>query len=150
MKSSDNFKKTIEAYIKQQAETDPLFAPCLEKPGKNIDDCCTYILNWVQASKCNGFTDAEIYGQAIHYYQEDNIDIGKPINCKVVVNHEPEPVVLTEEEKQAARQAAIEEEKQAARQAAIEEEIKLQQAKLHAKKPAVKKEPAVTEQASLF
>jgi hypothetical protein len=138
MKSSDNFKKTIEAYIKQQAETDPLFAPCLEKPGKNIDDCCTYILNWVQASKCNGFTDAEIYGQAIHYYQEDNIDIGKPINCKVVVNHEPEPVVLTEEEKQAARQAAI------------EEEIKLQQAKLHAKKPAVKKEPAVTEQASLF
>jgi hypothetical protein len=138
MKPTDNFKATIQAYVKNQAETDPLFALCLEKEGKNIDDCCTYILNWVQASKCNGFTDAEIYGQAIHYYQEDNIDIGKPINCKVVVNHEPEPVVLTEEEKQEARQAAI------------EEEIKLQQAKLHAKKAAVKKETPVNEQAGLF
>jgi hypothetical protein len=138
MKPTDNFKATIQAYVKNQAETDPLFALCLEKEGKNIDDCCTYILNWVQASKCNGFTDAEIYGQAIHYYQEDNIDIGKPINCKVVVNHEPEPVVLTEEEKQEARQAAI------------EEEIKLQQAKLHAMKTAVKKETPVNEQAGLF
>lgn len=138
MKTSDDFKKTIEAYINKLAETDPLFAPCLEKEGKNIDDCCTYILNWVQASKCNGFTDAEIFGQAIHYYTEDNLDIGKPINCKVVVNHEPEPVVLTEEEKQQARQDAI------------DQEIARQRELMRSKKPAAKKEPEVTEQASLF
>ena len=138
MKPSDEFKKTIEAYIKQQAETDPLFAPCLEKEGKNIEDCCTYILSWVQKSGCNGFSDAEIFGQAIHYYQEDNINVGNPINCKVVVNHEPEPVVLTEEEKQQARKDAV------------EREIAEQRAKLKAKKPVAKKEPAVTEQASLF
>lgn len=138
MKPTDNFKATIQAYVKNQAETDHLFALCLEKEGKNIDDCCTYILNWVQASKCNGFTDAEIYGQAIHYYQEDNIDIGKPINCKVVVNHEPEPIVLTEKEKQEARQAAI------------NKEIDRQRELLHTKKPAAKKEPVVTEHASLF
>lgn len=135
MKPSIDFKKTIEAYVKKQAETDPLFAHCLEKSGKNIDDCCTYILNWVKASGCVGFSDAEIYGQAVHYYQEDGIDVGKPINCKVVVNHE---IVLTEEEKQQARHAAL------------EREIADQRERLHAKKPAAKKEPAATEQASLF
>lgn len=136
MKSTDNFKATIEAYIKQQAETDPLFAPCLEKPGKNIDDCCIYILNWVKASGCVGFTDAEIFGQAIHYYQEDNIKVGSPIDCKVVVNHEVE---LTEDEKQQARKAAI------------EREIADQRAKLTAKKPAAKKPDAEPVQApSLF
>lgn len=135
MKSTDAFKATIEAYIKNQAETDPLFAPCLEKPGKNIDDCCTYIMNWVKASGCTGFSDAEIFGQAVHYYQEDGIDVGKPIDCKVVVNHE---VVLTEEEKQEARQAAI------------DKEVERQRELLRSKKPVAKKEPAAVEQASLF
>ena len=81
MKPSDDFKKTIEAYIKQQAATDPLFAPCLEKEGKNIDDCCTYIMNCAKKladeskGKAVGMTDAEVFGQAIHYYQEDNIEV---------------------------------------------------------------------------
>lgn len=46
----------------------------------------------------------EIYGQCIHFYEEDGIDIGKPIECNVVVNHHIE---LTEEEKAEARQRAI-------------------------------------------
>ena len=39
-----------------------------------------------------------------HYFDEDNIDIGHPINCHVCVNH---TVELTEEEKAEARQEAI-------------------------------------------
>ncbi|GHV16185.1 hypothetical protein FACS1894169_09520 [Bacteroidia bacterium] len=39
-----------------------------------------------------------------HYYDEDNIEVGKPMNCNVVVNH---TVVLTEEEKAEARQKAV-------------------------------------------
>ncbi|UVR56778.1 PcfK-like family protein [Bacteroides fragilis] len=61
----------------------------------------THILNHVQKSGCNGFTDGEIFGQAIHYYEENEIEVGKPINCQVVVNH---VVELTEEEKAEARQ----------------------------------------------
>lgn len=38
------------------------------------------------------------------FYDEDHIDIGKEIQCKVVVNHHIE---LTEEEKAEARQNAI-------------------------------------------
>lgn len=39
-----------------------------------------------------------------HYYDEDNITVGNPIDCKVVVNH---TVELTEEEKAQARKDAI-------------------------------------------
>ncbi len=41
---------------------------------------------------------------AVHYYDEDNINIGKPMSCHVAVNH---VVELTEEEKQEARKDAI-------------------------------------------
>ena len=104
MKGTEHFKKTIAEYLNQRAATDPLFAPNLAKEGKNIEDCITYILNQVKASGCNGFSDDEIYSMAVHYYDEDNIEVGKLINCQVAVNH---VVELTEEEKAEARQEAI-------------------------------------------
>ena len=91
-------------YLEQRAEEDALFAKSYRNPAKNIDDCVTHILNYVQKSGCNGFTDGEIYGQAIHYYEENEIEVGKPMNCQVVVNH---VVELTEEEKAEARQNAV-------------------------------------------
>ena len=57
-------------YLEQRAAEDALFAKNYRNPAKNIDDCVTYILNYVQKSGCNGFTDGEIYGQAVHYYDE--------------------------------------------------------------------------------
>ena len=64
----------------------------------------TNILNYVKKSGCNGFTDGEIFGQAIHYYEENEIEVGKPMDCQVVVNH---VVKLTAEEKAEARQNAV-------------------------------------------
>lgn len=104
MKGTEQFKKTIKAYLEQRAETDALFAVTYAKPNKNIDDCITFILNQVKNSGCNGFANDEIYSLAAHYYDEDTIDVGKPINCQVVVNHQ---IVLTEEEKAEAKQQAI-------------------------------------------
>ena len=104
MKGTDHFKRTIQMYLEQRAEEDTLFAKNYRNPAKNIDDCVTYILNYVQKSGCNGFTDGEIYGQAIHYYDENEIEVGKPIQCQVAVNH---VVELTEEEKQEARRKAV-------------------------------------------
>lgn len=72
------------------------FRTPIRQPEKNIDDCCTFIINQVRQSGCNGFADEEIYSMALHYYDEEDIDIGKPVSCKVVVNH---TVELTEEEK---------------------------------------------------
>ena len=104
MKASNHFKNTIKAYLDQRSENDVLFSLRYSKPEKNIDDCVTYILNTVQKSGCNGFADEEIYSMAVHYYDEDNIDIGNPVNCQVVVNH---VVELTEEEKQQAHKEAL-------------------------------------------
>lgn len=39
-----------------------------------------------------------------HYYDEENIEVGRPINARITVNH---VVELTEDEKQQARQDAI-------------------------------------------
>ena len=104
MKTTDHFKRTIQMYLEQRAEEDALFAKNYRNPAKNIDDCVTYILNYVQKSGCNGFTDGEIYGQAVHYYDENEIEVGKPIQCQIAVNH---VVELTAEEKAEARQNAI-------------------------------------------
>lgn len=105
MKGTELFKASIQNYLEYRAMTDDLFAPRYANPAKNIDDCITYILNEVQKSGMNGFDDDEIYSMAMHYYDEDDIEIGKPISCNVMVNHHVE---LTEEEKQNARKKAIE------------------------------------------
>ncbi|MFR0676979.1 PcfK-like family protein [Dysgonomonas mossii] len=105
MKSTAYFTRTILTYLEQRAETDPLFAKSFAKTDKNIDDCITYILNTVQKSGCNGFTDIEVYSMAVHYYDEDIIEVGNPMNgCQIAVNH---VVELTEKEKAEARQEAI-------------------------------------------
>lgn len=127
MKATDYFKQTIQNYLELRAESDTLFAPRYHNPRKSIDDCITYILNEVRRSGCNGFADDEIYSMALHYYDEEDIDVGKPINCKVVVNH---TIELTEEEKQQAHEQAL-------RRAEQEAYNKLTQ-----RKGATKKEPA--------
>ena len=104
MKTTDHFKNTIKSYLEKRAETDSLFAPRYANDKKNIDDCATYILNTVQKSSCNGFTDDEIYGMAVHYYDEESIDIGKEISCRVAVNH---TVELTDEDIKEAKQKAM-------------------------------------------
>ncbi len=136
MKQTDHFKAAIKAYLDKRAESDELFAVSYAKENKNLDECCNFILNEVQKSGCNGFADEEIFGMAVHYYDEDDIKNVKAVNCKVVVNH---TVELTEEEMKQAKADAI--------QKAQDEAY----AKLTAtKKVAPKKEVPEVQQASLF
>lgn len=105
MKSTNHFQNTIKAYLDKRAEIDLLFSFRYSLPEKKLEDCITYILNQVQKSGCNGFHDDEIFGMAVHFYDEDNIEIGKPMhNAQIAVNH---VVVLTAEEKEQARQDAM-------------------------------------------
>lgn len=137
MKATSPFTETIKAYLDNRAANDELFAKTYAKEGKNLDDCITYILNHVYASGCNGFADDEIYGIAVHYYDEDNLEVGEPISTRVVVNH---IVELTEEDKAVARQKAIDE--------LIAEERKRIASK--SAKPSIKNEVEQVQQASLF
>lgn len=138
MKGTEQFTRTIAEYLNQRAMTDPLFAPNLAKPGKNIEDCITYILQQVRQSGYNGFEDDEIYAMAVHYYDEDDLEVGSRVACNVVVNH---TVVLTDEEKAEAR-------KQAIQQYQTEELRKLQEPKRVKAKVSINSDPIP--QPSLF
>ena len=140
MKTTEHFKHTIKSYLDKRAEDDAQFAEKYANEKKNIDDCCTYILNTVQKSGCNGFTDDEIFGMAVHYYDEESIDIGKEITCRVSVNH---TVELTEEEKQKAHQKAIDEYQEDVRKNLSDQRKKKQ-------KKQAPQEEAEVEQLSLF
>lgn len=100
------FKETIQKYLEQRVAEDPLFAPKFENPKKNIDECCRYILG--EASKRGTsvvMSDAEVFGMAVHYYDEEDIKMEKvSAGRSVSSSHKVE---LTEEEKNAAREAAI-------------------------------------------
>lgn len=104
MKATKHFKQTIKAYLDERAKGDELFAVSYAKEDKNMEDCVTFILNQVKRSGCMGFSDDEIYSLAVHYFDEDDIEVGKPVACDVIVNH---AVELTEEEKAQARQEAL-------------------------------------------
>ncbi|GGH24759.1 hypothetical protein FAZ19_16195 [Sphingobacterium alkalisoli] len=73
MKGTISFKNTIKAHLDEVAAKDPLFAENLKKEKKTIDGCVNYILDRVKKTGNNAFTDDEVFGMAIHYYDEDDI-----------------------------------------------------------------------------
>ncbi|MBO7351913.1 MAG: PcfK-like family protein [Candidatus Methanomethylophilaceae archaeon] len=105
MKGTEAFKDAIERYVTGMADSDAAFAEKAVNPAKNIDDCVAFILNEVQKSGINGFTDEEIYSIAVHYYVEDNVSVGTMPQCQVIVNHQ---VQLTDEEIEELRKKARE------------------------------------------
>jgi len=138
MKASDSFKRTIQDYLTVRANTDEQFAKSFAKPGKSIDECCNFILNTVRATGCNGFEDDEIYGMAVHYYDEDELDpkYMKPVGGTVVVNHRVE---LSEKEKAELEKKAKDD---------YYREMMEKQRKLNQQQP--KKKVTQVEQPSLF
>lgn len=121
------FVETIKAYLDSYSETDEAFKTQYSNPEKNINECCNYILNTVQKSGCNGFTDDEVYKMARDYYV-DEIDPNdtKNNNMKVIVNHQIE---LTDEEKVKARVEAM----KRLEQEILDEERKKREAETKAK-----------------
>ena len=104
MKGTDIFQKRIKDYLDRRAFTDPQFAEKYANPKKSVKECCEYICGEVSKSKQNGWDDDEIFGLAVHYYDEENITIAKNDVQRVVTN---EHIDLTEEEKEEARKQAI-------------------------------------------
>lgn len=140
MKKSNAFKETIKAYLDKRAQEDELFAITYQKENKNIDECCNYVMECAKNGGCSGYADEEVFGWAIHYYDEDDIKNIKPISGKVIVNH---AVELTEEDKVLAKKQAmnlvIEEAKVEARKT-LSETIELSEDDIaEAKKQAVEK-----------
>ena len=103
-KAFDPFEQTIKDYLDNRATNDPLFRPFYEKEGKSIKECAKYIYGLVKESGRTGFNDEEVYGMAVHYYQED-LEVHNTPTPEVVINRKIE---LTEEQKEKIRQEALE------------------------------------------
>lgn len=103
-KSTEMCTRVIKKYLDERAKVDALFAVSYAKPHKNLKDCTTYIINMAKKSGACFFSDDEIYSFAVDYYDEDDIKVGSPIKCRIVVNG---AIELTEEEKAQARKEAV-------------------------------------------
>lgn len=134
------FKEAIKSYLDERARTDELFAKSYAKENKNLDECCSYIMG--EAKKLGNavcISDNEVFGMAVHYYDEDDIKVNKlPAGTRAVASTLSQPVKLTEEDKKRAREEAI-------RRLAEE-----QYALLKKKPSRAKKEATEVQQMSLF
>lgn len=136
-KGTELFKITIKEYLDKRAQEDKLFAVAYAKPDKSIEECINFIFQEVQKSGCSGFADEEIFGMAVHYYDEDNIGKIKSLKCNVVVNHSVE---LTDEDKNLAYRQALEKYQQEC----------IAKMKESTKKSSKKKRDELPQQQSLF
>lgn len=103
MKTNNIFNDVIKAYLDERARKDELFSVSYNKKNKNINDCCIYIKNRakrMQSGGCAVVSDDEVFGWAIHYYDEDDIKIGSQVNCHVQTN---KTAVKTESKKEKAK-----------------------------------------------
>lgn len=106
---SNSAKDAIKTYLDNRATNDHQFAMTYSKPNKSIDECFRYILG--EARKRGSLvcmTDEEVFGLAVHYYDEDDIKVVASTNFRASTTCKPaQTVELTEEEKAVAREAAI-------------------------------------------
>ena len=169
MKSSNAFKDTIKNYLDKRASDDELFAVTYKKENKNLDECCNYVMECAKKGGCAGYSDEEVFGWAVHYYDEDDIKKIKAVSGSVIVNR---TVELTEEEKLKARENAVkiatdemvlevkndlkvnvqlsEEEVESAKKIAFEKVISETQESMMKKKMTKKPAEKESEQATLF
>ena len=135
---SEAFIEAIKNHLRAYVKKDPLFLAKLKNPKKNIQDCMTFIMNQAMKNAKNGvmgYADSDVYKLARHYYDEENIEVGKPItNAAIAVNQQ---ITLSEEE--------VEKAKQEGRERVISEEMSRMR-----KKPAPKKDTNITKAAELI
>lgn len=87
--AKNNFQDIIKAYLDKRAAEDHLFAQSYAKESKNIKDCCTYITSRAKKEATGGcavISDDEVFGWAVHYYDEDDIKVEKSSNVKAIVS----------------------------------------------------------------
>lgn len=94
------------AYLKRFAERDETFKKKLENEKKSISECCDFIASEVNRMGVCGLTDAEVFGLAVHYYDEEDVKIElNNMQYHAVAN---QPIELTDDEKAEAKKKALE------------------------------------------
>lgn len=102
-KGTEMFIRAIKNYLENRAANDAAFAEKFKNEKKTVDGCAAFIIDQVQKSKRCAYADEEIFGLAVHYYDEEDIkECSMPNGVKIVG-----PYDLTDEEKQEAKAQAM-------------------------------------------
>lgn len=78
-------EEAIKAYLDQFAAEDAAFALVYPSTSKTIEGCCRYIYKHYEKearkanhARCLAVADADVYGLAVTYFEEDSIKEEKP------------------------------------------------------------------------
>ena len=97
------FQENIKNYLDEYAKNDAAFAVSYAKPKKSIDECCKYIMEQARQKRtknesCVAVEDAEVYGWAVHYYDEDDIEVNGNAAASVSVSTSAQPTAPVQTE----------------------------------------------------
>ena len=80
------FADAVKSYLDRRASEYKMFAESYANQKKSIAECCNFIISEVRKQNRTAMTDDEVYGLAVHYYDEENIKVSTNIpTCRVVV-----------------------------------------------------------------
>ena len=75
-------EEIIKKYLEERAKEDATIAANLKKENKSIANCCKYITEQARKEANHAssvmIADDVVFGWAIHYFDEDGLDIDKP------------------------------------------------------------------------
>lgn len=155
-KTPDPLMEPVRQYLEKRAAEDPQFAEKFNNPKKSLKDCCAYIYGEAKkragGSQCVYIPPEEVFGMAVHYYDEDDIKVtsaGYTGRATVA----PKPVELTAEQKAKAEQAALEKyeaEQRAKIEAREKEKAKAEAAKRKAAREEAERRKAQEGEFNLF
>lgn len=99
MAGQENFKAVIKAHLEQRAKEDKQFAKAYKKKNKSLDECVNYILGEVQKMQKSGqvvLPREDVFGMAIHYYDEDSIKDVKKVSVSHIISpmEEDKPQIM--------------------------------------------------------
>ena len=80
-------QEAVKRHLDKMAQEDFAFAERYKDEKKSLDKCIQYITSQAKKQAKNGcaaIEDAVVYGWAVHYYQEENIEVEKAPKAKVV------------------------------------------------------------------
>lgn len=109
-KKVDKVKEVIKAHLDAMAQKDACFAERYANPGKSIDECMDYILGEARKRGMTVYmSDQEVFGLAVHYYEEDGIKVSKlDSSVKAEATAIDDPTELTDDEKAKIKKEAVE------------------------------------------
>lgn len=125
-------KKFLDNYIQQ--DPDPEFIDKYNNPKKSIAECCKYIMKEVEKSRksgerCVAVADEEVYGLAIHYYDEEDLVVEETKIKVEVATQKQASSVISQEAKPKARKQKTKKAK------SIETEIKVEELDINLPEP---------------